>query len=90
MTPEQRKALEIYDNQNDFEDSEKAIRSFPVIDVSIEYFVEGEKEIAVGDILTIKLKVTHKNLGEKDTLGFVHSNKFPFLKQSSWYLVFTD
>jgi len=58
--------------------------------VQITYEVEGEKEIAVGDILTIKLAVTHKNLGEKDTLGFVHSNKFPFLKQSSWFLVFTD
>lgn len=44
----------------------------------------------MGDILTIKLKILHKNLGESDTLGFVHSNKFPFLKQSSWFLVFTD
>ena len=90
MTHEQRKACELYDNPKHFEESEKAIKCFPVIDVALEYFVEGEKEIAVGDILTIKLKVTQKNLGENDTLGFVHSNKFPFLKQSSWFLVFTD
>lgn len=80
MTPEQRKACDIYENPKHFEESEKAIKCFPVIDVAIEYFVEGEKEIAVGDILTIKLKITQKNLGENDTLGFVHSNKFPFLK----------
>lgn len=56
----------------------------------MQYFVEGEKEIAVGDILTIKLTITHRNLGDKDSPGFVHSNKFPFLKQSSWFLIFTD
>jgi hypothetical protein len=22
--------------------------------------------------------------------GFIHSNKFPFMKQDNWYLVFTD
>jgi hypothetical protein len=52
--------------------------------------VEGEKEVAVGDILTIKIVITQNNLKEKEELGFVHSNRFPFLKQSSWYLVFTD
>jgi hypothetical protein len=90
LNKEQRKAAGVYEDPKQFDDSEKSINSFPVIDVEIEYFVEGEKEIAVGDILTIKLKITHKNLGESDTLGFVHSNKFPYLKQSSWFLVFTD
>jgi len=61
-----------------------------VIEVDVKYEVEGEKEIAVGDLLTIKIIVTHLNLGEKQSLGFVHSNKFPYLKKSSWYLVFTD
>ena len=46
--------------------------------------------MAVGDILTITIKLNHKNLTEKENLGFVHSNKFPYLKQSSWYLIFTD
>jgi hypothetical protein len=48
-----------------FEQSEKVIKCFPCIDVKIEYFVEGEKEIAVGDILTIKLTIDLKLL-EKD------------------------
>lgn len=73
-----------------FEESEKVIRCFPSIEVRIDYEVEGEKEIAVGDILTIKLTVNLKNLKDDETLGFVHSNQFPYLKQSSWFLIFTD
>jgi hypothetical protein len=60
------------------------------MDVEIKWEVEGEKEIVVGDILTISLRLTQRNLGEKQSLGFVHSNRFPYLKQSSWYLIFTD
>jgi hypothetical protein len=90
MSREQRKEVGIYEDPKQFEEAEKAVGSFPVIDVKIEYFVEGEQEIAVGDILTIKLQLIHKNLSEKEPLGFVHSNKFPFLKRSSWFLVFTD
>lgn len=80
MTREQRLETGIYENKEEFEQVEKAVACLPLIDVEIKYFVEGEEEIAVGDILTIKLTVTHKNLNEKETLGFVHSNKFPYLK----------
>ncbi len=51
-----------------------------MIDVKIEHFVEGEKEIAVGDILTIRITITQLNVKEGGYSGFVHSNKFPFLK----------
>jgi hypothetical protein len=89
-TREERRELGLYEDPKQFEDAEKAISSFPVIDVRTEYSVDGEPEVAVGDIVTIKFIITHVNLGEKQSLGFVHSNKFPYLKQSSWYLVFTD
>jgi hypothetical protein len=58
--------------------------------VKAEYNVDGEDQVAVGDILTIKLTITHVNLQEKESLGFVHSNRFPYLKASQWYLIFTD
>jgi hypothetical protein len=90
LTTEERRNLGLYDNLLHFEDCEKTIKSFPVIDVHVTYEVEGEKEIAVGDLLTIKIQLTHLNLEDKQQLGFVHSNKFPYLKKSSWYLVFTD
>jgi len=80
----------MYDSKEHFLDAEKAIKSFPLIDVKATHEVEGEVDIAVGDILTIKLTITHSNLEEKQQQGFVHSNKFPYLRQSSWYLIFTD
>lgn len=90
MSSEARKAIGMYETSKEFEDSEKAIPCFPLIDVEVSQFVDGEQEIAVGDIVTIKIQITHVNLIDKQSLGYVHSNKFPFLKHSSWYLVFTD
>lgn len=90
LNTEQRKALGFYDTDQQFEESERALKSLPLIDVKVEYYVDGEKEIAVGDFMTVKLTITHKFLEDKEQLGFVHSNKFPYLKQSSWFLVFTD
>jgi hypothetical protein len=31
---------------------------FPLIDLKIEFFVEGEKEIAVGDFMTSRFTIT--------------------------------
>jgi hypothetical protein len=82
LTKEERLAMGMYSDMKQFEDCEKALVSFPLINVDVSFCVEGEKEIAVGDILTIKLTITHVNMQEKQSLGFVHSNKFPFLKKN--------
>ena len=37
---------------------ERALKTFPVIDLKVECSVIGEKDVAVGDILTIKLTIT--------------------------------
>ena len=90
LTTEERRAMALYEDPKQFEDCEKTIKSFPVIDVNCTIEVEGEKDIAVGDLLTIKIQITHLHLNDKQSLGFVHSNKFPYLKKSSWYMVLTD
>ncbi|TNV72627.1 hypothetical protein FGO68_gene1853 [Halteria grandinella] len=89
-TKEERREVSLYQDEKAFEDAEKAIPCFPVIDVKAEYSVDGEELVAVGDILTIKITITHVNLQENESLGFVHSNRFPYLKASQWYLIFTD
>lgn len=61
-----------------------------MIDVKAEYSVDGDEQVAVGDLLTIKITITHVNLQDNESLGFVHSNRFPYLKPSQWYLLFTD
>jgi hypothetical protein len=89
MTPQERKDLEIFSDK-ELKDVECAIKQFPIIDLKVEAFVEGENEIAVGDLLTIKITVDQLNLKEGEEIGFIHSNKYPFLKKSSWYLIFAD
>lgn len=90
LSREDRQAMGMYEAAADFENAERAIRSFPIIDVAHSFGVDGEKEVAVGDILTITLTITHLNVEGNEQLGFVHSNRFPFLRRSSWYMVFTD
>ena len=58
MTREQREECAIYEDPKQFEEVERAIASFPLMDVEIKWEVEGEKDIAVGDILTITIKMT--------------------------------
>lgn len=89
MSKDERKAIGVF-SEKERDQVEKAIETFPLIDVKVETFVEGEKEIAVGDILTIRITITQTNVKEGGRSGYVHSNKFPFLKQSSWYFVFAD
>lgn len=78
MSKEERKALDVFSDSERVE-VEKAIEVFPLIDVKVEHFVEGETEIAVGDILTIRITITQLNIKEGSQAGYVHSNKFPFL-----------
>lgn len=82
LTREQRKALALFDNDAEFEDHEQAVGCFPLIDIQIDVSVGGEVgEIAVGDILTMKLTIINVSITEKQERGFIHSNKFPFLKK---------
>ena len=69
---------------------EAAIKAIPLIDFEVTFGVEGSEGVHVGDILTIKLKITQVNLGEHEKSGFIHSNTFPYLKKSHWYLIMTD
>ena len=72
LSTEERRALGLYETESSknvelFEDCEKAITSFPVIDVQVSHFVEGETDIAVGDFLTIRLTITHTNIKDTNT-----------------------
>ena len=79
LSKEERKSLGVF-SDSERDEVEKALLAFPLIDVKIEHYVDGEKEIAVGDILTIKITITQLNVKDGGRSGFVHSNKFPYLK----------
>jgi hypothetical protein len=54
----ERKELQLFDSEAEYEDCEKAIRVFPLVELKAELFVDGENEIAVGDFLTQKFTIT--------------------------------
>ena len=81
MTKEERDLYTVgVFSDSERQDVEEVIKVLPLIEVKIEHFVEGEKEIAVGDILTLRITITQLNVKEGEQTGYVHSNQFPFLK----------
>lgn len=54
---DKRKELEIHETAKEYQDMEQAIQAFPILDIKIKLEVEGEKEILIGDILTINLEL---------------------------------
>ena len=74
LTSDERKELALHDDERQLDDIENAVSVFPLLDIKIECEVAGEKEIAVGDILTIRIHITQTNLKEGQQAGFIHSN----------------
>lgn len=52
LSTSERKELQLFDNETEFNDCEKAIKVFPLVDLKVELYVDGENEVAVGDFLT--------------------------------------
>ena len=48
--------------------------------------VEDEKEIVVGDIATVTVHLTRKNLQEGEAAGPVHAPLFPEPKFEEWWI----
>ncbi|OQS02609.1 translocation protein SEC63 [Thraustotheca clavata] len=62
----------------------------PNIDMDITVEVEDEDQIAEGDIMTVTVKLTRKNVEEGDTCDLVYAPEFPFPKAERWYIVVGD
>ena len=60
---------------------EKVVKAMPLISVEAKAFTEGEEKMTATDAITLKFELKYDLLGEKDTPGYVHSMKFPFLKK---------
>lgn len=87
---------EVFSDKNDKEmktiidEQNLCINSLPLVKLTMTAFVEGEEEIAVGDILTCKLRVDYYNIEKGKKQGYVHSKHYPYLKRDNWFLIITD
>ena len=89
MDAEQRKGMV------NFSEEEKAevnyvCEKLPNLELAITICVEDEDIIAEGDIMTVSIKLTRKNVKEGDTCDLVYAPHFPYPKAERWYCIVGD
>lgn len=62
----------------------------PKIAVVAEVYVQDEKEIAEGDILTVSVKIVREYLREGDEAGQVHCPNWPFERYEKFYVFVSE
>lgn len=89
MDPEKRKGLV---NMSEEEKAEVNLvcEMLPNMEIAITIGVDDEEEIAEGDIMTVTIKLTRKNVKEGDTCDLVYAPHFPYPKAERWYCVVGD
>lgn len=69
---------------------EKVIKVMPLITCSNVIAVEGETTITSTDIISFNISLTYDNLPENQSPGYIHSENYPFVRHSNWYIVIVD
>lgn len=67
-------------------DVEEFGRHFPDVEISAHVEVDGEDEVAAGDVAQVVITLTRKHLQEGEAQGPVHAPFFPKEKFDVWYL----
>jgi len=83
--PDQRKGLAKMEQQ-ELLDVEAFASHVTNMELTAVIEVEDEKDIVVGDIATVVVTMTRKNLKEKEAMGPVHAPLFPEPKFEEWWL----
>lgn len=89
MPADKRKGL------NDLSEEERAevnrvASMMPNMELEITIGVDDEEEIAEGDIMSVTIKLTRKNVKEGETCDLVYAPGFPYPKLERWYCVIGD
>ncbi|GMF17116.1 unnamed protein product [Phytophthora lilii] len=89
MKPEERKGLSGL-SEEDRAEVNTVLEMMPHMELQISIGVEDEEFIAEGDIMTVTVKLTRKNVKEGDTCDLVYAPRFPYPKMERWYCVVGD
>jgi translocation protein SEC63 len=87
--PEQRKGLAKMEAQQ-LADVEAFCSHVSDMEVKADIETEGEKEVVVGDVATITVTLTRRNLKEGEAMGPAHAPLFPEPKLEEWWLFLVE
>jgi len=62
----------------------------PLISCTNVVNVEGESTITSTDIISFNISLTYDNLPADQCPGYIHSENYPFIRRSNWYIVIVD
>jgi len=87
--PDMRKGLSKMDSQQ-LLDVEAFCTHVSDMELKAIVEVEDEKEIVVGDVATVEIQLTRKNLRDGQAVGPVHAPLFPEPKYEEWWLFLVE
>jgi translocation protein SEC63 len=74
----------------DLEDFKFVLSYLPDLKVTTQAYVDGEEGISEGDLVTVKVTIERLSLSGAQKAGFIHSNKFPFLRLEKLWIIVAD
>ncbi|VEU38922.1 unnamed protein product [Pseudo-nitzschia multistriata] len=65
------------------------LKMIPDIDVQTKVYVDDDEDSNVyeGDLCTVNVMLTRKNLEKGEKAGLIHAPYFPFPKQEAWWII---
>jgi translocation protein SEC63 len=66
----------------------KCCKIIPDLSVETKIFVDDDEDnkVYAGDLCTVRVTLTRKNLEEGEKAGFVHAPHFPFPRREAWWV----
>ena len=91
LSPEQRAKLGLFGGDKaKLAELEKVIKVMPLVSVESKIEVVGESTITASDIISFTFNIKYDNLPEDQGPGYIHSEAYPFIKKSNWYIIIVD
>jgi len=77
-------------SEQQISDIKEVLNYLPKLKVEYSVFVDGEEEIADGDVITVKVVITREQLQENQFVGPIHAPRIPLSKYEKLWLLIAE